>query len=76
AGGNLGPSILKALRDAGTFNISILSRADSKSTFPSDNESLQDRLQRRISVVSLQRSRCDYRCNKRRQRSRGAEEDD
>ncbi|KAL2355457.1 isoflavone reductase family protein-like protein [Cryomyces antarcticus] len=37
AGGNLGPSILKALRDAGTFNISILSRADSKTDYSEES---------------------------------------
>ncbi|KAL6408677.1 hypothetical protein AUP68_07621 [Ilyonectria robusta] len=33
--GTLGPSIIKALAANGTFNISVLSRPDSKSTFPS-----------------------------------------
>ena len=35
AGGNLGPSILKALTDDSFFTVSILSRKSSKSTFPS-----------------------------------------
>ena len=35
AGGNLGPSILTALDNHPAFNVSILSRAGSKSTFPS-----------------------------------------
>ncbi|KAH8900010.1 NAD(P)-binding protein [Thozetella sp. PMI_491] len=33
AAGNLGPAILNALRDAG-FEVTVLTRADSKSTFP------------------------------------------
>jgi hypothetical protein len=35
AGGNLGPPILKALDDDPQFNVSILTRSSSKSTFPS-----------------------------------------
>lgn len=35
AGGNLGVSLLKTLQSANAFNITILSRESSKSTFPS-----------------------------------------
>ncbi|KAF2464840.1 NAD(P)-binding protein [Lindgomyces ingoldianus] len=35
AGGNLGPSILNAFLDASPFNVTVLSREGSKSTFPS-----------------------------------------
>ena len=35
AGGNLGPSILKALDSDKHFNVSVLARHSSKSTFPS-----------------------------------------
>ncbi|KAI8922224.1 hypothetical protein DFJ77DRAFT_495485 [Powellomyces hirtus] len=34
AGGNLGPSVLKGLLDANKFNVSILARNESTSTFP------------------------------------------
>lgn len=38
AGGHLGPSILSAFRGDARFNVSILSRQSSKSTFPEDVE--------------------------------------
>jgi nucleoside-diphosphate-sugar epimerase len=61
AGGNLGPTILDALLNAGKFNVTVLSRPDSKSEFPANvnviktdysESSLAEALQGQDAVVS------------------------